>query len=100
MITIKTIKWRILLFINNFERKQRSNSAYQLSIPISNFEYAFTYWVKKTDLCLCFVQEYYKCHQNDVIEVALISWLLTLSTDQKRINNLVKICDETFFKNN
>ena len=43
MITIQTIKWLILLFINNFERKQRSNSAYQLSIPISNFEYAFTY---------------------------------------------------------
>ena len=53
MITIKTIKWLILLFINNFERKQRSNSAYQLSIPISNFEYAFTYWVKKqTYVCV------------------------------------------------
>ena len=53
MITIKTIKWLILLFINNFERKQRSNSAYQLSIPISNFEYAFTYWVKKqTHVCV------------------------------------------------
>ena len=51
MITIKTIKWLILSFINNFEYKQHSNSANQLSIPIFilNFEYVFAFWVKKAD---------------------------------------------------
>ena len=58
MITTKTIKWLIWSFINKFEHKQQSNSAYQSSIPISNFEYVFAYWKNKADPYLCFVQGY------------------------------------------